>query len=216
MNFKNVLDKYGYPIISKEVSQYIYEAKTTRSQKLLNIRLNGKKGGKQGKIPEKYKFLLEAPFKISHVCCKIMKKNPAKDYEKKSGKKPFVGTLACESSLRKSAWIKHGCNAFNAKRPISQPLSFWREQDILQYISENKIEIASVYGKVILEKEEYRTTKEQRTGCMFCGFGAHLEEENRFQKIKQTHPLIYNFIMKPRNEGGLGFKEVLTFCKIKF
>lgn len=127
-----------------------------------------------------------------------------------------MGTLACESSLRKSAWIKHGCNAFNAKRPISQPLSFWREQDILQYISENKIEIASVYGKVILEKEEYRTTKEQRTGCMFCGFGAHLEKENRFQKIKQTHPLIYNFIMKPRNEGGLGFKEVLTFCKIKF
>ena len=32
----------------------------------------------------------------------------------------------------------------------------------------------------------------QRTGCMFCGFGAHLEKgENRFERMKHTHPKHY-------------------------
>ena len=139
MNFTQVIKRYGYPMISKEVSQYIYEARTTKSEKLLNIRLNGKNGCNTGKIPEKWKFLLNAPFQVSHLCCKIMKKNPAKAYEKETGKKPFIGTLACESRLRKQAWIKHGCNAFESARPTSQPLSFWTEQDILRYIDRNKL-----------------------------------------------------------------------------
>jgi len=34
MNFKDVIKKYGYPIISKEQAQYIHEYKTTNSEKL--------------------------------------------------------------------------------------------------------------------------------------------------------------------------------------
>lgn len=215
MNFKQVIAHYGYPMISKEVSQYIYEARTTKSEKLLNIRLNGKNGCNTGKIPEKWKFLLNAPFKISHLCCKIMKKNPAKAYEKETGKKPFIGTLACESRLRKQAWIRHGCNAFESSRPTSQPLSFWTEQDILKYVVDNHIEIASVYGEIVNKNGIYVTTKEPRTGCMFCGFGCHIENPNRFERIKITHPNIYNFIMRPIIGGGLGFAEVLEYCNLK-
>lgn len=215
MNFTEVIKHYGYPMISKEVSQYIYEARTTKSEKLLNIRLNGKNGCNTGKIPEKWKFLIDAPFQVSHLCCKIMKKNPAKAYEKETGKKPFIGTLACESRLRKQAWIKHGCNAFGSARPTSQPLSFWTEQDILQYIVKNKIEIASVYGDIVSENGCFKTTKAQRTGCMFCGFGAHKESPNKFEQIRVSHPKIYDFIMKPVIGGGLGFAEVLEYCNLK-
>lgn len=49
------------------------------------------------------------------------------------------------------------------------------EEDILQYIKDNQIKIASVYGD-ILEDEDGRLklSKLQRTGCMFCMFGVHL------------------------------------------
>ena len=211
MNFKEVVNHYGYPMISKEVSQYIFEARTTKSEKVLNLRLHGRNNTNNGKIPEKWKFLVNAPFQCSHMCCKIMKKNPSKKYEKQTGKKPFIGTLACESTLRKQAWIKHGCNAFNLSRPVSTPLSFWTEQDILKYIVDNHIKIASVYGEIVNKNGIYVTTKEPRTGCMFCGFGCHIENPNRFERIKITHPKIYEFIMKPTENGGLGMKNVLDY-----
>ena len=51
-----------------------------------------------------------------------------------------------------------------------------------------------------------------RTGCMFCMFGAHLEKEpNRFQLMKQTHPQIYDYCI---NKLGLG--KVLNFLGVKY
>lgn len=42
----------------------------------------------------------------------------------------------------------YGCNAFDKKRPTSQPMSFWTEQDVLLYLLVNKVKYASVYGKI--------------------------------------------------------------------
>lgn len=37
---------------------------------------------------------------------------------------------------------------------------------------------------------------EKRTGCSFCGFGAHMEKgANRFQKLSVSHPRLHNIIM---------------------
>lgn len=89
-------------------------------------------------------------------------------------------------------------------------MSFWREQDILRYIKENNLPIASVYGEVVYGErngEQYDnliydcgqklcTTKCDRTGCIFCGFGAHLEKgESRFQRLKKMHPRQYEYCM---------------------
>ena len=62
-----------------------------------------------------------------------------------------------------------------------------------------------------IEKQPLKTTGCKRTGCMFCGFGCHLENESRFVRLKETHPTQYKFIMKPWNEGGLGYKEVIDW-----
>ena len=52
----------------------------------------------------------------------------------------------------------------------------------------------------------------KRTGCVFCGFGAHLEKEpNKFQRLKQTHPQLWEYCMKDWDSGGLGMKDVLDF-----
>ena len=61
MNFKEVIMKYGYPLISKEQSQYIREYRTTKSEKLKNIRWNGNKYGR-GKISENGKMQYKRSF----------------------------------------------------------------------------------------------------------------------------------------------------------
>ena len=208
-SFKEVINDYGYPVISKEISQYLYEIKTTKSEKLRNRRLYGNEKG-QFKIPKKWVSFIEAPFKISHNCCNVMKKAPIHSFENKTGLRPIIGTLTDESNLRKTNYLKYGCNSFKSNK--SQPLSFWTEQDILEYAHIKKIPIASVYGDIIFENGTYNTTGVKRTGCMFCMFGVHLEKgENRFQLMKRTHPKIYNYCINDLKCG-----EVLDYINVKY
>ena len=179
----------------------------------------------------RYQFFLEAPFEIGQNCCYVMKKEPFKRYLKETGRVPFTAMMASESKLRTQQWLKSGCNAFDAGKKMSSPMMFWTEQDVLLYIWQNGIEIASVYGNVVKEEEiegqmdfsDYglfelyrptlKTTGCARTGCMFCGFGCHLEKpgEGRFERMKETHPKQYDYIMKPWDDGGLGYKEVIDW-----
>ena len=51
---------------------------------------------------------------------------------------------------------------------------------------------------------------------MFCAYGCHLEKEpNRFQMLKQTHPKVWEYCMKPVEDGGLGMREVLDYIDVK-
>ena len=75
----------------------------------------------------------------------------------------------------------------------------------------------SVYGEIVREKNgKLRTTKCDRTGCVFCGYGCHNEKEpNRFQRLKETHPKLWEYCMRDWNKGGLGMKNVLEYLGIK-
>lgn len=96
-------------------------------------------------------------------------------------------------------------------------MGFWTEQDVLQYIVENNLKICSVYGDIVEENDmlgnkTYRLTGEQRTGCMFCMFGCHLEPHpNRFERLRFTHPKQYRYCMEK-----LGLKEVLDYINVKY
>ena len=122
-----------------------------------------------------------------------------------------------ESANRRTTWLINGCNAFDSKRPVSTPMSFWTEQDVLMYLKRFNISYSEIYGDInIDENEKYYTTGRSRTGCIFCAFGAHLDKEpNRFQKLKQTHPKLWEYCMKPWSDGGLGMKKPLEFLGIK-
>lgn len=229
----------------------------------LNGELTDSKGNYSQFNQEKYKFFLDAPFEISDLCCDIMKKKPAHDYEKETGRKPIIATMASESVMRTQKWLQDGCNAFNVTRPHSNPMSFWTEQDVLLYIKENATSmsntyyrikptkdevmkygkrivyrttgatapyfpkecgaICSVYGEIvtdykamgqcdnqmsfadfgIFDKERplLKTTGCQRTGCVLCGFGCHLEKESRFLRLKETHPKFHNLLYVLKNNG---------------
>lgn len=141
----------------------------------------------------------DLPALISHYCCEKMKKGPMHKYQRKHKYYPILGTLAEESRVRKQAWIRHGCNLFEGNKASSQPMSFWTEQDVLQYISDNHLPIASVYGEIVGEPGSLSCTGCQRTGCIFCAFGAHREKgETRFQRLAKTHPRQYEYCI----EGG--------------
>lgn len=145
-----------------------------------------------------------------------MKKTPAHKFDKEFGLKPIIGTMACESINRRSQWLKYGCNSFDAKNPASKPMSFWKEQDVLEYIVKYDIPYPSVYGEIKQNNGMYFTTGLEKTGCTFCGFGCHIEKEpNRFQRLKQTHPKLWNYCMKSIENGGLGMREVLEYIGVK-
>lgn len=151
----------------------------------------------------------ETQFFISHYCCNIMKKNVLKGYQKETHRVPYLGTMAEESRLREQKWIQHGCNAFESGKQVSAPLSFWTEQDVLHYVLKEKLEIASVYGDIVWVDEngyEYydnllgnqcklKCTGCDRTGCVYCGFGIHIEKDPRFVRLSKTHPKQYEYCM---------------------
>lgn len=230
MDFVSVITKYGYPVISKEVSLKVKETRSCPNG-YASKSFNGKRSGIFDL--SKYKYLLDAPFRISHQCCDVMKKKPAKQYEKQNSLKPIIGTMAEESRARKTKWIQHGCNAFEQKRPTSQPLSFWTEQDILHYIKINDLKIAEIYGDVVYKDEDgmvydndlfsaympLATTGAERTGCVFCMFGITQDTE-RFLRLKADEPQKYDYVMRggkfdeqgmwiPHN--GLGYKFVIDW-----
>lgn len=48
-----------------------------------------------------------------------------------------------------------------------------------------------------------------RNGCMYCGFGVHLEKgENRYQKLAETHPVQYAYF--ENNFSALMIKFEIT------
>lgn len=201
LTFKQVIEKYGYPIVSKEQAGYIYDLRHSKSEKLKDIRLNGGgKNGTTGKLSKRWRPLVNADFEITNKCCDVMKKRPMKFFEKETGLKPIIGTMAGESRQRLEQYLRGNCNAFSSNHPVSKPLSFWTEQDILEYIKRYSLKIPSVYGEIVETDKGLKTTGCNRTGCMFCMFGLHLEKNpNRFERMQQTHPNQYDYIMNKLN-----------------
>lgn len=221
--FREVISEYGYPIISKDISRKIHDARKgcKWALKYFNGTAMGKNEKKSRYCLERYKPLMNVDFKISDACCRIMKKSPAHSIKKM----PIIATMAEESILRLQQWLAKGCNSFDGVI-ASKPMSFWKQQDVLKYIKQNNLSIASVYGEIV-EKDgqtslldtELCTTGCYRTGCIYCGFGAHLDKgEGRFQRLKKTHPRLWEYciegggydtdgLWKP-NDKGLGLRHV--------
>ena len=103
----------------------------------------------------------------------------------------------------------------------------------MHYIKKYNIPYCSVYGDIVLDEKvdgievlegqinliDYlgcydkndvlKTTGCNRTGCIFCMFGCHLEKEpNRFQRLKETHPRQYDYCI---NGGEYSTIRVFNF-----
>lgn len=213
--FHKVLAQYGYPVISKEVARRIDYARKGRLWAIMQLQGMNRDGSSSvfAKRYQRWAYLVDAPFAISDQCCLVMKERPLDRFTKDSGLQPIIGTMACESMRRQQAYLTNGCNAFHKKKPTSQPMSFWLEQDVLRYLQMTGIPYASgIYGDIVEENGVLKTTKANRTGCMFCMFGVHLEKEpNRFQRMALTHPKQYDLCIH-----RLGCGKVLDYIGVPY
>lgn len=215
MTFAETVEKYGWCYPSKDISLTVYYARRGSQwaiNRLNGVRENGEPSVYRQRRYAKWKFLADSDYKISDKCCHVMKTQPLNEYERKSGKHSIIGTRADESIRRKEAWLKIGCNSFDSKHPISKPLSFWTHQNILEYIKQFNIPYAACYGDIVEDAKTHklRTTGEQRTVCL-CAIGCQLDKENRFMRLKSTHPKLYDYII-----NSLKLGEFLDFAGVKY
>jgi 3'-phosphoadenosine 5'-phosphosulfate sulfotransferase (PAPS reductase)/FAD synthetase len=192
LSFREVIDKYGYPIISKDQACAIDRFRNTKDHRQRFYRLYGFPNGKKGMISKKWQYLLDLDIKISDKCCYFLKHYPLNKFVKTFKMFPITGMMASESNNRKNQYVRQGCNNFTSTIPISWPIAFWTDKDIWDYIKIHNVNYSSIYDLGY-----------KRTGCMFCMFGVHLEKlkDNRFLKMKITHPSQYDYCI---NKLGCG------------
>lgn len=218
MTFKAVLEHHGYPIVGKKQARMIRDLqnKSGKNEATRRLRLTGIKTdgtfSRMGKLADKWQFLGDAPFKVSEKCCDVMKKEPFHRYQEQTGRYGMNATMAAESESRTMSYLKTGCNAFESNNPLSTPMAVWTENDVLQYIKERGIEYAACYGEIVKTKDGWITTKEHRTGCMFCMFGIQYDgTPNRFQRMERDYPKQYDYCI---NKLGIG--AVLDYVGIPY
>lgn len=232
MGYKKVVEKYGFAIGSKQISMQLERLKgylTNPSEKntaTKNLYMYGqKKDGsksKGSKLSERWKFILfQDDIKISGKCCDVFKKQPFYRYEEKTGRKPVIFTTVSESNMRRNAYKQSGCNTMDKGKEKCRPFSIFTKKDAWDIAEEDGLRFADVYYDRTVDVKQldgsFKTESlpaEERTGCVICVFGAHLESKekpNRMQRLSISHPVLYDAFV---NKCGLG--TVLLKLKIPF
>lgn len=189
-----VWKEYGFPLVSKEQAHKLWYMKNKPESKTAAL---GYCDVSIHNVSRIWRFLASENFSCNNKCCDVLKKQPSHEYIKETGLYPIIGTMATESLLRRDQYlIRGGCNSFEPKNSLSTPLSIWTDDDIWSYIRDRGLKISDIYGKGV-----------KRTGCVCCGFGAHLEP-GRFEPLYRLYPKLYAHIMGFTNEG-VTFKEAL-------
>lgn len=240
MNYNEVWKKVGIPIGSKKVARQIRTLKKGptgggHTYKLYNEGIT--KSGHSApswKIANKWRKFIDSDIRTSEECCDFLKKEPIATFEKATGLKgrSFTGMMASEGGYRETMTQ---CNTFTGKTTRSSPMLFWTDEDVYEYARIYNVELCDVYyrrgfleGKMVacdspfsdlpsvddaegLNIEVVEINGEKRTGCMFCGFGAHLEKGlNRFQKMSVTHPRQHAIVM-----DRMGMREAMEMINVK-
>lgn len=210
-NFRQVLMTDGFPIISKKVAEQVTKLQKPTEKNFNSRRLsltgyatkfnNFNKGSK---IPTKWFPIAFGDVKVTGACCNHLKKNPLAQYQKDNpGMHPYVGMMMGEGNTRDGKLKTRMCNVFDSSNPTSVPLKFWNDKDVYRYIKEKDIKICSVYEDFDLK----------RTGCTFCAYGAHLEDQsdNRFVKLKKSHPKQFEYFVHK-----LGMNKALDYAGVNY
>lgn len=234
-NMKQVIDEYGYPVISKAVS-----AKLSRLQvpgdtsPIIKAYMTGDEGAWGGfkhnekfKLPDKWIKLFGglykefrpdldcqiAPFKVSDQCCYWMKEYPMQKYSEEHNSWPYLGLMQSEGGRRVYSLRMHGCNYVGKDTARSCPFNFFTHSEVLRLALELKVPIPTIYGHIIQTKNgEYATTGAKRTGCVMCGYGIHLDKRpHKFDRLYDRNPVEWeNWMYK------MGWGAVLDYIGVEW
>lgn len=171
---KKMLEIEGYPFKSKKHSQFlgIYQKHKTVDGRLgiqhyLHISDDGVNWSPQASCPKslRYQFSQDFKLKVSDNCCKRLKEDSLKKWQKENNR-PYaiLGLMRSEGGRRISA----KCLAFKGKGFNFQPLVVLNKEWEDWFIKEYNIEISDIY------KPPYNF---KRTGCKGCPFIIDLQRE---------------------------------------
>ena len=191
MTPRQVWAKYGFPLVSKDQA---FKIDIVRKYPESKSAQKFMRDSNQFTISKRFRYLCDTEkckYHTSAMCCNILKKNPCHKYEHETGLRPIVATMASESMLRETDYLRVGqCNKFDQGHEKSKPLSIWMEEDIWQFVRENNIELAEIYAKGV-----------DRTGCVGCGFGAQMKDDRRLATFHRLYPKYYNMVLNFENNG---------------
>ncbi len=219
MSFVETVEKFGFPLTSKMNARKIRTIRQKGGTASANLYLTGinRKGEyhEQSMLPNKWKFLVDAPFDVTEQCCDILKKQPFQKFETQTKLKPFIGTQAQESMFRRKNWIDHGCNIVSGNHIMSRPLSIFTEKDIWDYIHKYNIPYAAIYNDIYDDQGNLLCKGETRTGCAYCAYGLNLDKPDelgmgRFDRLKFRKPKQFQKMMQLQN-NGVTFEEALMY-----
>lgn len=154
--------KYGIPCFTKMQDDFIDRYQRGSRCKSVMERINGVDSNGRSwtkyRLNNKAKELLLSGklHKISPNCCKYLKKQPIKKFEKETGLKPILGVRGQESILRKGKYTS--CFTKDLKFTPLWDLTNELEEEIY---NKYDIEVPKVYEQLT------------RTGCMGCPYGSH-------------------------------------------
>lgn len=187
---KQIFAEYGFPLVSKQTA---HDIECVRRNPYCESSRNKLWRGNRYAIPERWMYLLNEPYQVSARCCFWLKHQPAYEYGKRTGRHPYIGLLASESRQRMFGYVQQGgCNMFKTSgknKPRSLPLAIWNDDDVWAYIRDRHLQLPDIY--------EHGA---KRTGCMGCGFGAHLNPTG-IDTMRMLWPKWYDMVMNYENNG---------------
>lgn len=181
MKHAEIKERFGIPLNTKSSDQWVWEYQRRRDQGISDEDMPNwvkyyamrqvdaiERGRKTGQfsftvVNKKTceEMLAGTLHKVSHLCCDYLKKKPAEEYGKKSGRKPIKGIMGTESWRRKT----NVTSCFTSKGHFT-PLWDLTEDLRDEIEREYEIPVPSVYNFV------------KQTGCAGCPYGQH--GKNRF------------------------------------
>lgn len=239
-----ILNEYGFPVISKEKAHKISCLQNLDSDKqtFIHAIMTGDMGA-QGKyrhsdkikLPDKWIELFggyyaehrpdlpckTAPFKVSSECCRWMKELPADLWAREHNSFPYLGLMASEHGQREMGLIKNGCNYYGKDTVRSCPFARFSRQDLLRLALDLDVPIPDAYGKIERKADgTLYTTRAQRTGCSMCGFGIHVEARpHRFDRLRVENEKEWDYWMNkcctdPETGEKYGWGRVLDYIGV--
>ena len=171
-NIKATLEEVGYPFKSKEHSQRVYEYQVKHQirpylQRYIDgFQKNGEKKFFQCPQMLRYQFTEDFKLKVSHLCCREMKKKPLNKWMEENGKTiNITGMMKEEGGQRTNIDCIHTKHGKVTKfHPLAKVTKEWEEWFIQTY----NIKLCKLY---------YPPFNFERTGCKGCPFSLTLQKD---------------------------------------
>ena len=170
-----IKEKHGIPLNTKQSDYYVWEYQKRQAAGMPEADMpkwlkwsacrdtSCAPENKQGLLPQTVVELKTSEamrsgklHKVSHLCCKYMKKKPAREFEKETGRKPILGIMGSESITRKNKIT----TCFNQKG------YFYPIHDLTESLRDK---IEQEYSIPVPKVYKFLT----QTGCAGCPYGQH-------------------------------------------